>query len=138
MIRTIIAVIGTFVLFLGSAAAQETKESGLAAWLKDLQRKIELVAPKKSLPVTTGVAGVRGAKEDPKQKLDWKGKAGEDPVTEAELAEFKTGVELAAKGESDAALKELMEFMQQYPDSALIPDAKKTLDMVKAEQSDRK
>ena len=37
------------------------------------------------------------------------------------------------KGDRTGAIKELAEFMKQYPDSALIPDAKKTLDLVKEE-----
>jgi outer membrane protein assembly factor BamD (BamD/ComL family) len=31
------------------------------------------------------------------------------------------------------SVKGLEEFMEQFPDSALIPDAKKTLDLVRAE-----
>jgi TolA-binding protein len=120
-----------------AAAAQETqgkKEStGLSDWLRSIQKKIEQIIPKKSLPVTTGVAGVRGAKEDSQVKLYWKGKKGDESVTEGELAKFKAGVDFAAKGDKQASVKELEDFMKQYPDSPLIPDVKKTLDMVKAE-----
>ena len=115
------------------ASAQEKKESGLSAWLNNLQKKIEQVVPKKTIPMTSAVAGVRGSKEETQTKLYWKGKKGETPVTEEELTEFKAAVDLAGTGNIDAAIKELDEFMKQYPDSALIPDAKKTLDLVKAE-----
>jgi TolA-binding protein len=88
---------------------------------------------KKSIPMSTGVAGIRGAKEDEKAKLYWKGKKGGEGVTEEELTEFKSAVDLAAAGQKDAAVKELEEFIAQFPDSPLVSDAKKTLEMVKAE-----
>lgn len=131
--RKIIGLIVMAGLCLSVASAQEKKESGLSGWLKDLQKKIEQVVPKKSIPMTTGVAGVRGAKEESQAKLYWKGKKGEAPITEEELKRFKAAVETVSKGNAEAAIKGLDEFMKQYPDSALIPDAKKTLDMVKAE-----
>lgn len=113
---------------------EEQKKSGLAAWLKDIQKKIEQIIPKSSPPMTTGVAGVRGAKEDAQVKMYWKGKKGDEAVTEEELKKFKAAVDLALKGDRAASIKELEDFMKQYPDSALVPDAKKTFDMVKAEQ----
>ncbi len=113
------------------AQQQEEKKSGIAAWLKSLQHKISQIVPKKTIPLSTGVAGVRGAKEDSQVKLYWKGKKGEEVVTEDEMAKFKAGVDLAEQGDKEGALKQLDEFMKQYPDSALIPDAKKTYDMVK-------
>lgn len=114
--------------------ALEKKESGLSSWLKELQKKIEAIAPKKSLPVSTGVAGVRGARDEGgKGKLYWKGKQGEEPVTEEELGEFREALAFAERGDTTAAVKELEEFMKQYPDSALIPDAKKSLDLLRAE-----
>lgn len=133
--KRILALVLVFILSLtfAVAVAQERKESGLAAWLKDLQKKIKLIMPQKSLPMETAIAGIRGTKEEQKTKLYWKGKDGDEPVSEAELAEFKSAVDLAEKGEKGTAIKELEEFMAQFPDSALIPDAKKTLDLVKAE-----
>lgn len=123
--------------FAGSAAlAQEhEKKTGptIVEWLKGLQKKMDQIVPKKTIQVSTGVAGVRGAKEDTQLKLYWKGKKGEETVTEEELAGFRKGLDLAANGDKSAAAKELEEFMKQYPESALIPDAKKTLDLVKAE-----
>lgn len=136
MVRTLIGIMMIVMLSARLATAGDTeapKESGLSSWLKNLQKKMELVNPKKPLPLSTGVAGVRGAKQEDKAKLYWKGKAVEEPVTEAELADFKGAMELAGKGDSAVAIKGFEAFMQQYPDSALIPDAKKTLDMVKAE-----
>lgn len=113
--------------------AQEKSESALTDWLKSIQQKIEQIVPKKTLPMATGVAGTRGAKEDVSVKLYWKGKKGDESITEEELLKFKNGVDLAGKGDREASVKALDQFMKEYPDSALIPDAKKTLDLVQAE-----
>lgn len=134
MVKKIAGIITVIVLCAGMAPAQEKKESGLSAWLKELQKKIDVIAPRKNLPMSTGVAGVRGAKDDSgRSKLYWKGKKGEEPVTEEELHEFREGIAFAEKGDTSTAIRELEEFMKQYPDSALIPDAKKSLDLLRTE-----
>ena len=121
-----------------TALAQEQKGSALSEWLKGMQKKIGKIVPKKAPPQTTGVAGVRGAKEDSAVKLYWKGKKGDEPVTEEEMSIFKEGLESASKGDRAGAIKVLEEFMKKYPDSALMPDAKKTLDLVKLEAKEEK
>ncbi len=105
----------------------------ISEWLKSMQRKIESIVPRKSLSTGTGVAGVRGAKEDQQAKLYWKGKKSEEVVTEDELKEFQEGIDFAAKGDRKEAARELEEFMKLYPNSALIPDAKQTLELVQKE-----
>ncbi len=116
------------------AQEQEKKQGlGIAEWLKGLQNKIAQIVPKKTVPMSTSVAGVRGAKEESHAKLYWKGKKGDEVITEEEIGKFKACVDLAEKGDRDASLRQLEEFMNKYPDSALIPDAKKTLDLVKAD-----
>jgi TolA-binding protein len=134
MIKKLIIVFGMLALCITTAPAQETKESGLSSWFKELQKKIDVIAPRKSLPVSTGVAGVRGAKDDSgRGKLYWKGKKGEEPVTEEELKEFREGLTSAEAGKKTEAIQEFEEFLKQHPDSALVPDAKKSLDLLKAE-----
>jgi len=134
MIRKLIIAFGMLALCITAAPAQEKQESGISSWFKSLQKKINQVTPKKELNMSTGVAGVRGAKGDNgKSKLYWKGKKGDEPVTEAELLEFKEGLAYVEAGKKDEAIKEFEEFLKQYPDSALVPDAKKSLDMVKAD-----
>ena len=134
MIRRSIIAFSMLVLCFTAATAQEKKESGTSSWFKELQKKIDILAPRKSLPVSTGVAGVRGAKDDNgRSKLYWKGKKGDEPVTEVELAEFKEGLAFVEAGKKAEAIHEFEEFLKQYPDSALVPDAKKSLDMMKAE-----
>lgn len=135
--KKLFAIMTAVLLFAaGAALAQEQKpvdkNEGFSEWLKALQRKIETMTAKKSIPMSTGVAGIRGAKEDEKAKLYWKGKKGGEGVTEEELTEFKSAVDLAAARQRDAAVRELEEFIARFPDSPLVSDAKKTLEMVKA------
>jgi len=139
MLKKLFALVVVVGMCCSVAFAQEAeKKTGpsISQWLKGLQLKIASIAPRKTVPQGTIVAGVRGAKGDASTKLYWKGKKGEEPVTEEEMSEFKEGVELAMKGDKQGATKELTEFMKQYPDSPLIPDAKKTLDLVKVELKD--
>jgi TolA-binding protein len=123
------------------ALAQEQQKTfgpSISEWLKGLQKKLEQIVPRESVPLSTGVAGVRGAREDSQPKLYWKGKKDDEAVTEEELTKFKSAVDAAEKGDRSGAIKELEEFMKQHPDSALIPDAKKTLDLVKAAGKEEK
>jgi TolA-binding protein len=113
------------------ALAQEQKGSSLADWLNVIQKKIDKIVPKKIVPLSTGVASIRGTKEDASVKLYWKGKKSDELVTEEEMTEFKDAIGLVTKGERADAITGLEKFLTQYPDSALIPDAKKTLDLVK-------
>jgi hypothetical protein len=46
---------------------------------------------------------------------------------------FKEWIAIAEKSDTTAAIQELDEFIKQYPDSALIPDANKSLEMLKTE-----
>jgi TolA-binding protein len=130
------AVLVVLLGFCTMAVAEEAakKESGFSEWLKNMQQKVNQLVPKKSVSMTTGVAGVRGAKEDTHAKLYWKGKKGDEAINEEELAEFKEGLDRAAKGDTTGAVHEFEEFMKLYPDSALVPDVKKALDMAKLEQ----
>jgi len=137
--RKICTIAVTLFLCCSALCAQEKSDSSLSIWIKNLQQKISQLVPKKSLNLSTGVAGTRGAREDASVKLYWKGKKGDEQVSEEELLKFKEGVDQAGKGAKDESVKTLEDFMKQYPDSALIPDAKKTLDLVKAEiQNDKK
>jgi TolA-binding protein len=134
MIRKFMGTIFIIALCAGVAPAQEQRESGISSWFKELQKKIDIISPRKKPTVSTGVAGVRGAKDESgKNKLYWKGKESEEPVTEAELAEFKEGLAYAEAGKKAEAVHEFEEFLTQHPDCALVPDAKKSLDLLKAE-----
>ncbi len=113
-------------------AQEQDRKTVVSEWLTKLQIKIAQIVPRISVPMSTGVEGVRGAREDSQVKLYWKGKKGEEAVTEEEMAALKAGVDLAEKGDKDGSVRQLDQFMKQYPDSALIPDAKRTFDLVSA------
>ena len=130
---TVVLVVLLCLCTMAIAEEASKKEAGFSEWLKVIQRKIDQMVPKKAVSLTTGVAGVRGAKEDSRSRLYWKGKKGNEAVAEEELAEFKEGLDCAVKGDRARAAQVLEEFLKQYPDSPLVPDVKKTLDMVKAE-----
>jgi len=137
MVRRFIITFTLLVLSVAAAQAQqvqEKKEAGLSSWLRDLQKKIDRISPRKAPAVRAGVSGVRGAKDDSyRSQLYWKGKNDVETVTEEELKEFKEGLAYAEAGNRAEAIHELEKFMTRHPDSALIPDAKKTMDLMKAE-----
>lgn len=138
-IITIITIFSAIACAGAFAQEQEKKaEAGVAVWLKGLRQKMSQITPKKSIVLSTGVAGVRGAREDSQVKLYWKGKKTEEPVTEEELREFTEALDFIEKGDQAAAIRELEELLNRFPDSALVPDAKKTLDLVKAEAGEQK
>lgn len=138
--RILTAVLVILLGFSAAAIAEEPakKESGFSEWLKSMQQKVNQLVPKKSVSLSTGVAGVRGAKEDSPAKLYWKGKQGDETINEEELAEFKEGLDRAAKGDTSGAIHEFDEFLKLYPDSPLVPDVKKALDMAKLQQLEEK
>src|SRR6185503_7891511 len=116
-------------LFVTSVQAGEWT---LKDWLKDLDAKINRVERKQKSRMTAAAA-VRGAKQDQSssKKLYWKGKKTAQPVTQQELDEFKASVALAQEGKNEDVEKSLTAFMQKHPDSALAPDAQKTLALLK-------
>jgi TolA-binding protein len=130
----VLAVLICLSVTMAFAQERERKDGpSITEWLKGLQKKLEQIVPSKSVPLSTEVSGARGVKEGSQFKLYWKGKKDDEAVTEEELTKFKSAIDALEKGDRTGAIKELTEFMKLYPDSALIPDAKKTLDLVKAE-----
>jgi TolA-binding protein len=134
MFNKLFSLIIITVLCYSPALAQDQKGPSLTDWLKTIQKKIDKIVPKKIQPLSTDVAGMRGTTEDATVKLYWKGKKNDELFTEEEMSEFKKGIDLAVKGDRPEAVKGLQSFMKQYPDSALIPDAKRTLDLVKTDE----
>jgi TolA-binding protein len=136
-----LAVFGYLSFAVTLAPAQEQqKKSGadLSAWVNSLQKKLDQIVPRKSVPLRSGVGWGSGSKVDTQVKLYWKGNKDDDAVTEEELTKFKSAVNAAARDDRAGAIKGLEDYMKQYPDSALIPDAKKTLDLVKSEAMEGK
>jgi hypothetical protein len=121
-------------LFWTMALAGEQKVSVLSDWLTVVQQKVNTIVPRKTLPRRNSDTGMRLDREAAFVNLYWKGKkTGEEPVTKEEMTQFKAALEPAVRGERETAITALERFLEQYPESALVPDAKKTLDLVKSE-----
>jgi TolA-binding protein len=136
--KRVLSIALMLILFVCPAAAQERKGSALNEWLKVLQQKMTQIVPQKAASPGAGLSDARAQTEDPLFKLYWKGRKADEPVTEEELTELRKALDLAAKGDRAGAVKGLDEFMKRYPDSALVPDAKKTMDLAKVEVSAEK
>lgn len=112
------------------AVAQPAPHRDLAAYLDELQLKLEHTAQRANQPSAAGssVVGLRGSKEEPISKqLYWKGKVENTPVTPEEVKMFRTAVEQARAGKKDEAAASLKSFLDQYPKSGLRGDAEDTL-----------
>lgn len=117
-------------LLLQSHAFAEEKTSA-ENWLKELRAMVQKIVPKKSASMSsTAVGGVRGADENVKDTLYWRGK--KENISEEELTSFTSALSLAEEGKKEEAIRKFEEFQKQYPSSALAPDAKKTALKIKS------
>lgn len=84
-----------------------------------LRKKIESIAPKKKLVVTTTAGGVRG---DISQADDlyWAGSA---TPSDEELEAFRAALAAVEAGNKKVAKSEFKEFIKRYPGSPLKADA---------------
>ena len=81
-----------------------------------------------------GRCGSCAARRKCTAKLYWKGKKAKITVTEKELSEIsRRSLRYLEKDDKKSVVDGCEEFMKKFPDSALIPDVKKTLDLVKVE-----
>jgi TolA-binding protein len=124
-------------LTLGSwGRAEEAKPTqDLAAYLEQMQVKLEHTAQRANQPSSSGssVVGLRGSKQESASKqLYWKGKTGAAPVTTEEVKMFRTAIEQAKAGQKDVAVATLKSFVEKYPKSGLIGDANDTLALLTA------
>jgi TolA-binding protein len=105
----------------------------LSSYLDQMQVKLDHAAQRANQPSSSGssVVGLRGSKQEPISKqLYWKGKTGPVPVTPEEVKMFRTAIEQAKAGQKDVAITTLKAFMDKYPKSGLIGDAKDTLKLL--------
>jgi hypothetical protein len=119
--------------------AEEPKPAAdLAAYLAQLQVKLEHTAQRANQPTSggTSVVGLRGSKQEPLSKqLYWKGKAGNTPVTPEEIKLFRTAIEEAQAGNNDQATTTLKSLIEKYPKSGLKSDAEETLKLLISAQT---
>ena len=109
--------------------AEEKKKEPPSFWEK-VRTKIEKITPKKKPTATTAVGGVRGAKHS-SDELYWKDEEENIVVEKDELEAFQDALIFIEYDENQQALELFEDFVKEYPESALIGDAKKAIAEIK-------
>ena len=119
-------------LFAVSLALAGENGKGDGFWT-GLQSKLQKPTPTRKSTAVTAVGGVRGAKSGEVADLYWKGQEKRVAVGEDELEKFSLGVETRVKGDNAQARKHFEEFLRDYPQSSLRPEAQQAVERLKAE-----
>ena len=133
MKRFSLLLVGCLTLSVWGRAQDVKPAQDLAAYLEQMQVKLEHTAQRANQPSSSGssVVGLRGSKQESASKqLYWKGKTGNAPVTPEEVKMFRTAIEQAKAGQKDVAVTTLKSFVEKYPKSGLIGDAQDTLNLL--------
>ncbi len=133
MKRFTILLVGSLALGSWGWSEDAKPAQDLAAYLEQMQVKLEHTAQRANQPSSSGssVVGLRGTKQEPVSKqLYWKGKTGGAPVTPEEVKMFRTAIEQAKAGQKDTAVATLKSFVEKYPKSGLVGDANDTLKLL--------
>ena len=124
-------VAGLLVLAISQAqAGQDGKGDGF--WT-GLQGKLQKLTPTRKSTAVTAVGGVRGAKSGEVADLYWKGQEKRVQVGEDELEKFNLAVETRVKGDNAQARKHFEDFLRDYPQSSLRPEAQQAVEKLQAE-----
>ena len=102
--------------------AEEQVAQEVSIWVK-IRARIEKITPQKKPVITTAVGGVRGAKNESGRELYWKGEEVKPKVSEQELAKFDNALKKVEEGEIEAARQLFENFVTEFPESELNPDA---------------
>lgn len=134
-IAQVVVILAALFLISPSAFSKgKGEKETLSGWLNNLGKRITRLEKKTSIRPVTTVAGVRGAKEKKAaHKPYWKGKKRVKEVSAKEIKQFKIGLSYAQKGEKEEAIKEFEKFIKLYPQSELTKEAKKAIELLKAE-----
>jgi TolA-binding protein len=125
MKKTLGLLIATLFLAVIVQAAEPAKEEVSSVWEK-IRNKIEKITPKQKPSVTTAVGGVRGARND-SHELYWKGEEKPLAISSEEIDRFSSALQLAESGAGSEATTSFQDFLEKYPDSLLVDDAKNAL-----------
>src|SRR5258708_7473073 len=116
-----------------SQPKKRTASEAFQAWLKEMKKRIQKTNTKPNQIVA--VAAVRGNEVPDSPPLYWKGKKAEGKVDAFEMKDFSPAIDPASKGEGEAAKKQLQAFMDAYPKSSLMADAKETMNRLSAAET---
>lgn len=132
--QVVVILVALFLVSPSAFSNEKGKEETLSGWLNNLGKRITRLEKKTSARPVTTVAGVRGAKKKKvAHKPYWKGKKRVKEVSAKEIKQFKIGLSYAQKGEKEEAIKEFEKFIKLYPRSELTKEAKKAIELLKAE-----
>ena len=98
-----------------------------------LGKKIEGITPKKNPAAASAVGGVRGAKNRAVEDLYWKGEEVSVEISEEELGTFSSALRLVEEGRMQLAGEVFEQFIEEYPDSRLIEDARLAVEVIQTE-----
>lgn len=128
--KKIVALCLPILLICSISLATENSDKP-SLWSK-MRSKIEMITPKKKTASAAVVGGVRSAKEEDGSDLYWKGENLKLSATPEELEAFKQALQLADKDEKKAAQEAFDKFINTYPESELLPDARQALQLLAA------
>ncbi|MBU0681938.1 MAG: hypothetical protein KKD73_11015 [Proteobacteria bacterium] len=132
MKKTLGLLIAALFLAVIVQAAEPVKDEAVSVWEK-IRNKIEKITPKQKPSVTTAVGGVRGAKSD-SHELYWKGEEKPLAISAEEIDLFSSALQLAESGAGSEATTSFQDFLEKYPQSPLVDDAKNALVELAKEQ----
>jgi TolA-binding protein len=120
-------------LLLAVSLAQAGEDGKGGGFWTGLQSKLQKLTPTRKSTAVTAVGGVRGAKSGEVADLYWKGEEKRVEVGEDELEKFNLAMETRVKGDSALARKHFEEFLRDFPQSSLRPEAQQAVEKLKAE-----
>lgn len=112
-------------LLFGSQTIYAEEQGDASNFWDKLRERLEMLTPQKKVAETT-TGGVRGA-PTVTEDMYWKGEISAQSIDPDELEAFKKGMALMDSGDKKQAQTAFADFINKYPDSSLIKDAKEAL-----------
>ena len=112
-------------LLFGSQTIYAEEQGDASNFWDKPRERLEMLTPQKKVAETT-TGGVRGA-PTVTEDMYWKGEISAQSIDPDELEAFKKGMALMDSGDKKQAQTAFADFINKYPDSSLIKDAKEAL-----------
>ncbi|MDH4226149.1 MAG: hypothetical protein OEV59_00140 [Deltaproteobacteria bacterium] len=125
-ILVVFTAVAVFALFMPGAAL--AGNGTVSKWLKGISYKLKLNSGNDSASSSkNAVAGAKGAEGENKEELYWKSVV----IKDEERAAFNEALKLIDDGKNPEAAAKLEAFVEKYPDSPLVKDAKEGIAALK-------
>lgn len=108
-----------------SSKGSSKKNEGLSYWLSRMKKRVASHQSQRNRLVAVGA--VRGDEKTDPTPLYWKAKKNQAQLNEVEIRSFDEAIELALSGDVVNSQTKLHQFIETFPNSPLIPEAKETL-----------